>query len=163
MDPKSRRHLWALLKNKKHGRVIVLTTHFMDEADILADRKAIISKGRLRCCGSSLYLKTRFGIGYNLKWVVNWSSSETMGVDTKWRLLGYKWCAFFSPEQTSGLRGLLNWITECWRKANEIRSEGQSRQSQSLLFLLAAWWCTIETIRQRTPNSSCDIMCRVLR
>lgn len=67
MDPRSRRHLWSLLKNKKQGRVIVLTTHFMDEADILADRKAIVSKGRLRCCGSSLYLKTKFGIGYNLK------------------------------------------------------------------------------------------------
>lgn len=67
MDPKSRRHLWALLKNKKAGRIILLTTHFMDEADILADRKAIVSGGKLKCCGSSLYLKTKFGIGYNLK------------------------------------------------------------------------------------------------
>lgn len=69
MDPKSRRHLWTLLKNKKYGRIILLTTHFMDEADILADRKAIVSKGKLRCCGSSIYLKTKFGIGYNLKYV----------------------------------------------------------------------------------------------
>ena len=69
MDPKSRRHLWSLLKNKKYGRIILLTTHFMDEADILADRKAIVSKGKLRCCGSSIYLKTKFGIGYNLKYV----------------------------------------------------------------------------------------------
>ncbi|KAF6026644.1 ABCA5 [Bugula neritina] len=69
MDPKSRRHLWTLLKNKKNGRIILLSTHFMDEADILADRKAIVSKGKLRCCGSSLYLKTKFGIGYNLKYV----------------------------------------------------------------------------------------------
>lgn len=36
MDPYSRRHLWSLLKNNKEGRVILLTTHFMDEADILA-------------------------------------------------------------------------------------------------------------------------------
>lgn len=68
MDPRSRRHLWALLKNKKAGRIILLTTHFMDEADILADRKAIVSGGKLKCCGSSLYLKTKFGIGYNLKY-----------------------------------------------------------------------------------------------
>mgnify|MGYP001800226925 FL=1 len=40
----------------------------MDEADILADRKAIVSGGKLKCCGSSLYLKTKFGIGYNLKY-----------------------------------------------------------------------------------------------
>jgi ATP-binding cassette subfamily A (ABC1) protein 5 len=36
MDPYSRRHLWSLLKTSKEGRLILLTTHFMDEADILA-------------------------------------------------------------------------------------------------------------------------------
>ncbi|ESP03886.1 hypothetical protein LOTGIDRAFT_110141 [Lottia gigantea] len=70
MDPYSRRQLWSLLKNSKEGKVILLTTHFMDEADILADRKAIISKGQLRCCGSSLFLKSKFGIGYHLNMVV---------------------------------------------------------------------------------------------
>lgn len=47
-------------------QVILLTTHFMDEADLLADRKAIVSKGKLRCLGSSLFLKNRFGLGYHL-------------------------------------------------------------------------------------------------
>ncbi|XP_071105754.1 cholesterol transporter ABCA5-like isoform X1 [Haliotis cracherodii] len=70
MDPFSRRHLWSLLQNSKKGRIILLTTHFMDEADILADRKAIISHGTLRCLGSSLFLKNRFGIGYHLNMVV---------------------------------------------------------------------------------------------
>ncbi|XP_070580684.1 cholesterol transporter ABCA5-like isoform X2 [Ptychodera flava] len=70
MDPYSRRQLWSLLKKTREGRVIVLTTHFMDEADILADRKAIIAKGTLRCYGSSLFLKNRFGIGYHLGMVV---------------------------------------------------------------------------------------------
>jgi ABC-type multidrug transport system ATPase subunit len=36
MDPVSRRHLWNLLKKSRQDRVIILTTHFMDEADILA-------------------------------------------------------------------------------------------------------------------------------
>ena len=36
MDPYSRRQLWSLLKKQREGRVTVLTTHFMDEADILA-------------------------------------------------------------------------------------------------------------------------------
>lgn len=36
MDPYSRRHLWNVLKEKKNNRLILLTTHFMDEADILA-------------------------------------------------------------------------------------------------------------------------------
>lgn len=45
---------------------IILSTHHMDEADILGDRIAIISHGKLRCCGSSLFLKKSFGSGYYL-------------------------------------------------------------------------------------------------
>ncbi|XP_030854731.1 ATP-binding cassette sub-family A member 5 isoform X4 [Strongylocentrotus purpuratus] len=66
MDPYSRRKMWSLLKKQREGRVTLLTTHFMDEADILADRKAIISKGQLKCYGSSLFLKNKFGVGYRL-------------------------------------------------------------------------------------------------
>ncbi|KAK9754118.1 ABC transporter [Popillia japonica] len=46
VDPYSRRHMWSVLQNRRHGKVILLTTHFMDEADILADRKAVVSHGR---------------------------------------------------------------------------------------------------------------------
>jgi len=38
----------------------------MDEADILGDRIGIMSKGKLNCLGSSLFLKNRFGVGYHL-------------------------------------------------------------------------------------------------
>lgn len=48
------------------GRTIILSTHHMDEADILGDRIAIISHGKMRCCGSSLFLKKCFGSGYYL-------------------------------------------------------------------------------------------------
>lgn len=47
-------------------RTVILTTHFMDEADLLADRIAIIAGGSLRCCGSGLFLKSRFGSGFYL-------------------------------------------------------------------------------------------------
>ena len=57
MDPKSRRALWALLQRTKKRRVLVLTTHYMDEADLLADRIAVMSAGRLSCLGTSLFLK----------------------------------------------------------------------------------------------------------
>ena len=42
----------------------------MDEADVVSDRIAVMSAGRLRCCGSSLFLKARFGLGYTLTMVV---------------------------------------------------------------------------------------------
>ncbi|KAK6301479.1 hypothetical protein J4Q44_G00275320 [Coregonus suidteri] len=67
MDPCSRHHVWSLLKSRRAGRVTVLSTHYMDEADILADRKAVISQGQLKCVGSSLYLKTKCGVGYHLR------------------------------------------------------------------------------------------------
>jgi ABC-type multidrug transport system ATPase subunit len=66
MDLTARRKMWDMLKNNKQGRIIILTTHYMEEADILADRIAIMSSGRLRCLGSSLFLKNKYGVGYSL-------------------------------------------------------------------------------------------------
>ncbi|NXD41638.1 ABCA5 protein, partial [Copsychus sechellarum] len=67
MDPCSRHIVWNLLRSRKAKGVTVFSTHFMDEADILADRKAVISQGMLKCLGSSLFLKSKWGIGYRLR------------------------------------------------------------------------------------------------
>jgi len=56
-----------MIRQYKEDRIIVLTTHYMDEADILGDRICIMAEGKVHCCGSPLYLKNRFGVGYNLK------------------------------------------------------------------------------------------------
>lgn len=71
MDPAARRSLWDLLNREKQNRTILLTTHFMDEADALGDRIAIMAEGELKCCGSSFFLKKRFGTGYHLVCVKN--------------------------------------------------------------------------------------------
>ena len=57
VDPKARRQIWEILKNLKHDKIILLTTHFMDEADYLGDRIGIMSQGRLQCLGSPVFLK----------------------------------------------------------------------------------------------------------
>ncbi|CAG9311641.1 unnamed protein product [Blepharisma stoltei] len=75
MDLTARRRVWDMLRNDKHGRIIILTTHYMEEADILADRIAIMSEGKLHCLGSPLFLKNRFGVGYNLTIVKQISAS----------------------------------------------------------------------------------------
>jgi ATP-binding cassette subfamily A (ABC1) protein 3 len=67
MDTTARRILWEMLKKNKNGKIIILTTHYMDEADILGDRIAIMAEGDVQCIGSSLFLKNRYGVGYNLK------------------------------------------------------------------------------------------------
>lgn len=69
VDPYSRRSIWELLLKYKRGRTIILSTHFMDEADVLGDRIAIISRGQLKACGTSLFLKNYFGQGYFLRLV----------------------------------------------------------------------------------------------
>ncbi|CAI2386299.1 unnamed protein product [Moneuplotes crassus] len=66
MDLTARRKIWDMLKQNKKDRIILLTTHFMDEADILGDRIAIMTSGKVKCCGGSLFLKKKFGVGYNL-------------------------------------------------------------------------------------------------
>uniref|UniRef100_A0A8C6FVK5 ABC transporter domain-containing protein n=1 Tax=Moschus moschiferus TaxID=68415 RepID=A0A8C6FVK5_MOSMO len=66
MDPVSRRFTWDVLQKHKENRTILLTTHHMDEADILGDRIAIMAKGTLKCCGSTIFLKKVYGVGYHL-------------------------------------------------------------------------------------------------
>uniref|UniRef100_A0A3B4BC57 ATP-binding cassette sub-family A member 2 n=1 Tax=Periophthalmus magnuspinnatus TaxID=409849 RepID=A0A3B4BC57_9GOBI len=66
VDPYARRAIWDLILKYKQGRTILLSTHHMDEADLLGDRIAIISHGRLQCCGSPLFLKSTYGDGYKL-------------------------------------------------------------------------------------------------
>ncbi len=66
MDTSARRLIWDLLKKYRNDRIIILTTHFMDEADYLGDRIGIMGGGRLLCCGSGIYLKNNFGVGYTI-------------------------------------------------------------------------------------------------
>eukprot|EP00750_Incisomonas_marina_P015114 INCI18082.1.p1 GENE.INCI18082.1~~INCI18082.1.p1 ORF type:complete len:1528 (-),score=250.84 INCI18082.1:2500-7083(-) len=66
MDPWARRLLWGVLDAAKANKTIILTTHYLDEADILGDRIAVMSRGRLQVTGSGLALKSRFGLGYHL-------------------------------------------------------------------------------------------------
>ena len=66
MDPVTRRRVWSMIKAAKRGRVIILTTHSMEEADVLGDRIGVMSHGQLQALGSSLRLKNKFGAGYKL-------------------------------------------------------------------------------------------------
>ena len=56
-----------MLRDYKKDRIIVLTTHNMDEADLLGDRIGIMKSGQMVCLGSSEFLKSKFGYGYRLK------------------------------------------------------------------------------------------------
>lgn len=66
IDPQGRRSIWDLLFKYRIGRTIIISTHHMDEADVLGDRIAIISNGKLIAHGTSYFLKNKFGRGYYL-------------------------------------------------------------------------------------------------
>ncbi|KAL3145247.1 hypothetical protein ABBQ32_000991 [Trebouxia sp. C0010 RCD-2024] len=63
LDPASRRNLWDVVKNAKHNRGIILTTHSMEEAEVLCDRLGIFVDGQLVCIGNPKELTARYG-GY---------------------------------------------------------------------------------------------------
>lgn len=67
MDPVSRRKIWDIIKElRNEGKTIILTTHFLDEAEALSDRITIINKGELLILGSSDFIKKKFGEGYTI-------------------------------------------------------------------------------------------------
>jgi len=68
LDPKSRRDTWKLIEElKKRGKTIFLTTHYMEEAEALADRVAIIVRGRIVALDTPEGLIRKFGGNYKLK------------------------------------------------------------------------------------------------
>jgi len=79
-DPLSRRNIWNIIQKGHARRTILVTTHFLDEADVLADHIAIVYKGRLVCEGPGTSLKARFGDNYLIK-----SNDESENDSLVWR------------------------------------------------------------------------------
>lgn len=82
LDPLSRRKIWDIILAARGERTIILTTHFLDEADLLADDIAILSKGTLKCQGSAVELKSRMGGGYRVH-IPSRDAPELDGIPTK--------------------------------------------------------------------------------
>lgn len=66
LDVRARRELWRIIKNLKGNTTIILTTHYMEEAEELSDRVGIMKKGKLIALGSVEELKALSG-GKNLE------------------------------------------------------------------------------------------------
>ncbi|NWR44097.1 ABCA8 protein, partial [Regulus satrapa] len=69
MDPNGQRRVWRTIRDALRAKEsgAILTTHYMEEADAVCDRVAILVSGQLRCIGSIQYLKNKFGRGYLLE------------------------------------------------------------------------------------------------
>ncbi|KFM79745.1 ATP-binding cassette sub-family A member 3, partial [Stegodyphus mimosarum] len=83
MDVEARQNVWNALLDSRPGRTVILTTHSMEEAEILGDRVAIMTEGEIQCCGSPSFLKRKFGAGYHL----HITKAENLDLDTLTGLL----------------------------------------------------------------------------
>jgi ABC-2 type transport system ATP-binding protein len=72
LDPQARRHLWDLVDElKKSGRTVILTTHYMDEAERLCDRVAIMDHGRIIALGTPQQLIASVGGDHIVEFAVS--------------------------------------------------------------------------------------------
>ena len=92
MDVIAKRKLWTFLKEFKNDKIIILTTHSLDEAEYLGDRIGIMSGGQFICSGTSSFLKSKYPCGFNLNLLVN---SEIFDNSHKREL--YKKLATYQP------------------------------------------------------------------
>jgi len=71
LDPQSRRQLWTLLQSfRREGGTILLTTHYMDEAQILCDRVAVVDQGRVIALGTPRELIASLGAEHVIEFAV---------------------------------------------------------------------------------------------
>jgi ABC-2 type transport system ATP-binding protein len=63
LDPQARRSLWEVIRHMKgEGRTVILTTHYMEEAETLCDRLAIMDQGRILTIGTPMELIQQLGL-----------------------------------------------------------------------------------------------------
>jgi ABC-type multidrug transport system ATPase subunit len=78
LDPVNKRAVWHLIQSMKKDRCIILTTHSMEEADVLSDRIAIMAYGKIRCIGNGLHLKSKYGSGYRISMLTEQAFTQTV-------------------------------------------------------------------------------------
>ena len=93
LDPLSRRKIWDILLAERGERTIIMTTHFLDEADFLSDHIVILSTGHLKAEGSSAGLKQKYGEGYTIQVPVGTTAPHIEGVQRTDSLHGTKYTA----------------------------------------------------------------------
>lgn len=76
LDPRNRLEIWSIIERVKQNRVVILTTHSMQEAAALSDKIAVMAVGRLRAVGTPQHLVQRHGKGHQINVICKISKSD---------------------------------------------------------------------------------------
>ncbi|XP_047128528.1 ATP-binding cassette sub-family A member 2 isoform X1 [Hydra vulgaris] len=169
VDPFARRGIWDLILKYKAGRTILLSTHYMDEADALGDRISILSNGKVKCSGSSLFLKQHFTKGYRLtillddsknnlqssNELLNFVSSFVNGATLE-KVSNFE-LTFSLPSEAKSSGGFENLFIHLEESKNllGIQSYGLADSSIEEVFLNA---CYDESLKPEKTTASSDVM-----
>ncbi|MFJ8108537.1 ABC transporter ATP-binding protein [Streptomyces sp. NPDC096132] len=87
-DPAARRRFWELIRTLAgEGTTILLTTHYLEEAEALADRLAVVARGRVVAEGEPAALRERYGTGATVAWTEPDGTVRTTHTDTPTRTI----------------------------------------------------------------------------
>jgi ABC-type multidrug transport system ATPase subunit len=87
LDPENKQQVWQVIhKLRSPHRLILLTTHSMDEAEVLCNRIGILAKGQLKCIGTAMHLKTKYSLGYTLTLNMRYPTTVTHSLLSQFHL-----------------------------------------------------------------------------
>jgi ABC-type multidrug transport system ATPase subunit len=148
MDPVNRRGVWDVIEKAKKNRVVVLTTHAMEEADTLGDVISIMSRGRLHCLGTSLHLKNKFGSGYQLDVTCPVSTHAQVSDFLASKIVGHR---RVSETQFSAMVPL-NKVSEL----EALYAAVEGGEGERLKMELAVSMCTLESVFIKIAHQAQD-------
>lgn len=149
LDPQARRRLWAVIRDlRQRGKTVILTTHYMDEAEALCDRVAIIHRGQIVGRGTPHELVRALGADVSIRFTAG-------GPVDLASLAAATWCrnahqvaaadsgaagtyAFFSPSLATGLAGLLAWAERANLQIGDLQTRVSTLDDVFLRYATAA-------------------------
>jgi ABC-2 type transport system ATP-binding protein len=143
LDPQSRRMIWDyIFELKERNKSIFLTTHYMDEADILSDRLAIIDHGKIIVQGTLEYLKETIGKGDVLNFRIEGPSEKIRDTTQQIRNLDYVLDTSYIEEELisritamDGIGKIGNFVNQFNKKGLQIVDVEVQRNSLENVFL----------------------------
>ncbi len=149
MDPQARREIWDLLLQLREGKTILLTTHFMEEADVLGDRIGIMAAGMLQCCGTTAFLKKTYGTGVTLKLTLKQKESKDPSkttVSTESKSEAKEPEAPKKAPEDSAVPKILAIVQKYIRNASVKKDARSDANSSEVFFSLPAETATTQTL-----------------